>query len=119
MKYLFVLAGAAGVGPSPGSEEFMQMLGDYGKVTEAMAAAGVLVDSAPLQPPSMATTVRVRGGDRQVTDGPFAEIREELGGYYVVDCEDLDQAIHWAAQIPAARYGSVEVRPAMEMGPPS
>jgi len=119
MKYLLVLAGAPGVGPTPGSDEFMQMLADYGTVTEAMAAAGVLVDSAPLQPPSMATTVRVRGGERQVTDGPFAEIREELGGYYVVDCEDLDQAIDWAAQVPAARYGSVEVRPALTMGPPN
>ena len=119
MKYLFVLAGAAGVGPTPGSEEFMQMLTDYGAVTEAMAAAGVLIDSAPLQPASTATTVRVRGGERQVTDGPFAEIREELGGYYVVDCEDLDQALDWAAQIPAARNGSVEVRPALTMGSPN
>ena len=54
-----------------------------------------------------------------MTDGPFAEIREEVGGYYVLDCEDLGQAIEWAAQIPAARYGAVEVRPALTMGPPS
>jgi hypothetical protein len=113
MKYLLLLAGEAGVGPVPGSEEFMQMLADYQSATEAMAAAGVLVDSGPLQDPSNATTVRVRDGQRLVSDGPFAEIREQLGGYYVVDCADLDAALAWALTIPAVRYGSIEVRPLM------
>jgi hypothetical protein len=113
MKYLLLLAGEPGVGPEPGSDEFMQMLADYQSATEEMAAAGVLVDSGPLQDPSTATTVRVRDGERLVTDGPFAEIREQLGGYYVIDCADLDSAVDWAAKIPAVRYGSIEVRPLM------
>src|SRR4051812_26718711 len=115
MKYLVLLAGEAGSGPAPGSEEFMGMLADFGKTTDAMAAAGVLVDSGPLQDVSTATTVRVRDGKRLVMDGPFAEIREQIGGYYVLDCDNLDEAVDWAAQIPSARYGSVEVRPVIEM----
>lgn len=89
------------------------MLGDFARVTQAMGEAGVLVDSGPLQPPSTATTVRVRDGKRVLTDGPFAEIREQLGGYYVLQCDDLDTVVDWAAQIPSAKYGSVEVRPLM------
>jgi hypothetical protein len=117
MKYLVLLAGEAGSGPAPGSDEFMAMLGDFANVTQAMAGAGVLVDSGPLQEPSTATTVRVRDGKRLLFDGPFAEIREEIGGYYVLRCADLDEAVGWAAQIPSARYGSVEVRPIMELHP--
>jgi hypothetical protein len=114
MKYLLLLAGEPGVGPEPGSPEFMQMLADYGAATQAMASAGVLVDSGPLQDPSAATTLRVRDGEVVLTDGPFAEIREQLGGYFVLSCADLDAALGWAARIPAARYGSIEVRPLME-----
>ena len=83
----------------------------------AMADAGILVDSSPLQPPQTATTVRVRDGEMQLSDGPFAEIKEQLGGYYILDCGDLDTALRYAAAIPSARYGSVEVRPLMVMGP--
>lgn len=115
MKYLVLLAGEAGSGPAPGSDEFMAMLSDFGRVTDAMAAAGVLVDSGPLQDPARATTVRVRDGKRVVTDGPFAEIREQIGGYYVLEVTNLEEAIEWASQIPSARYGSVEVRPLMEI----
>jgi hypothetical protein len=92
------------------------MLRDYGAATREMASAGVLVDSGPLQPVTSATTVRVRDGEVQLADGPFAEIKEILGGYYVLECGDLDEALRWAAKIPAARYGSVEVRPLMQMG---
>ena len=74
MRYLCLLVGEPGMdGPVPGSPEFMQMLSDYQSATQAMAAAGVLVDSGPLQPPSSATTIRVRGGESLITDGPFAE----------------------------------------------
>jgi hypothetical protein len=93
----------------------MQMLSDYQSATQQMAAAGVLVDSGPLQPSSSATTLRVRDGEPVVTDGPFAEIKEQIGGYYVLDCADLDEALRWAAMIPAARYGAIEVRPLMVM----
>ena len=70
--------------------------------------------SAPLHPTSTATSVRVRGGKRLVTDGPFAETREQLGGYYLIDAKDLDEAIAIAERIPRARRGTVEVRPVIE-----
>jgi hypothetical protein len=116
MRYLCLLVGEPGMDvPVPGSAEFLQMLSDYQSATAAMAASGVLVDSGPLQPPSTATTLRVRDGEQVVTDGPFAEIKEQIGGYYVLDCADLDEALRWVAMIPAARYGAIEVRPLMVM----
>jgi hypothetical protein len=82
---------------------------------EAAQAGGVLVSGAGLQPPSTATTVRLRGGERLLTDGPFAETKEQLGGFYILDCKDLDEAVELAAKIPAAQHGSVEVRPIWEV----
>ena len=117
MKYIALLYGEPNAGPMPGTPEFMKMLGEFESATAAMADAGVLVDSSPLQPAQTATTVRVRDGEAQLSDGPFAEIREQLGGYYILDCEDLDTALRYAAMIPSARYGSVEVRPLMVIGP--
>ena len=76
---------------------------------------GQYVAANPLHPTSMATSVRVREGKRLVTDGPFAETREQLGGYFLVDARDLDEAIDLAGQIPGARLGTVEIRPVMEM----
>jgi hypothetical protein len=116
MKYIALLYGEPDAGPAPGTQEFMEMLGEFQSATAAMADAGVLVDSSPLQPPQTATTVRVRNGETRLSDGPFAEIKEQLGGYYILDCEDLDTALRYAAAIPSARYGSVEVRPLMVMG---
>ena len=83
------------------------MLGELESATAAMADAGILVDSSPLQPPQTATTVRVRDGEMQLSDGPFAEIKEQLGGYFILDCEDLDTALRYAAMIPVgqARVG--------------
>ena len=75
--------------------------------------AGVLRGGHGLQPTATATTVRVRDGERLLTDGPFAETKEQLGGYYLLDCKDLDEALDWAAKIPNAKDGSVEVRPVM------
>jgi hypothetical protein len=117
MKYMVLLYGEANAGPAPGTPEFMQMLDEFHSATTAMADGGVLLDSSPLQPPQTATTVRVRNGETQLTDGPFAEIKEQLGGYYILDCSDLDTALRYAAMIPSAKYGSVEVRPLMVMGP--
>jgi hypothetical protein len=114
MRYLCLLIGEPGLeGPAPGTPEFMQMLSDYQSATQAMEQAGVLVDSGPLQPDSSATTLRVRDGRPLVTDGPFAEIKEQIGGYYVLDCADLDDVLRWTAMIPAARFGAVEIRPVM------
>jgi hypothetical protein len=87
---------------------------------EEMAKAGVLIDCAPLQPPSAATTVQVRDGQTLLTDGPAAEIKEQFGGYPLIECTDLDEALKWAATIPTASDGSVEVRPVIEVvAPPS
>ena len=116
MRYLCLLVGEPDMeGPAPGTPEFTQMLSDYGAATQAMAAAGVLVDSGPLQPPGSATTIRVRDGETLVSDGPFAELKEQIGGYYILDCADLDETLRWAATIPAARFGAVEIRPVMMM----
>ena len=115
MRYMALLYGEPDAGPAPGTPEFTEMLGDFQSATAAMADAGVLVDSSPLQPPRAATTVRVRDGETQLSDGPFAEIKEQLGGYYILDCEDIDVALRYAAMIPSAKYGSVEVRPLMVM----
>jgi hypothetical protein len=116
MRYLCLLIGEPGIeGPVPGTPEFAQMLSDYESATQAMAGDGALVDSGPLQPPSSAATLRVRDGRPVVTDGPFAELKEQIGGYYVLECADLDEALLRAATIPAARYGAIEVRPLMVM----
>jgi hypothetical protein len=86
--------------------------------TEALAAAGQYLAGAPLHPPASATTVRVRDGKRLLTDGPFAETREHLGGYMLIEVEDLDAAIAVATRAPLARVATVEVRPVRE-GPPT
>ena len=82
--------------------------------TAIKESGGVHVSGAALQPTQTATTVRVKGDERIVTDGPFAETREVLGGYYLVDVPDLDAALDWAAKCPGAKFGSMEVRPVME-----
>ena len=117
MKYIALLYGEPDAGPTPGTPEFMEMLGEFQSATKAMADAGILLDSSPLQPPQTATTVRVRNGETQLSDGPFAEIKEQLGGYYILECGDLDEALGWAAKIPTAALGvgTVEVRPVIEM----
>jgi hypothetical protein len=84
-------------------------------VTDDFREEGVLVTNSPLHPVETATTVRVRDGDAELTDGPFAVTKEVLVGYYILDCGDLDQAVKRAARLPGARYGSIEVRPIMDM----
>ena len=85
----------------------------YAAFGEEMGAKGVLTGGERLQPAATATTVRVRDGERMLTDGPYAELKEQIGGYYVLECKDLDEALEWAAQIPEAAFGAVEVRPVM------
>jgi len=97
-------------------------LEDGRALNEAYAAFGqeardVIVAGEALHPTSTATTVRVRDGERLLTDGPFAETREQLGGFYIVDVADIDEAIKWAAKIPGAATGSVEVRPVVVWAP--
>ena len=87
------------------------MFAEYGRFTQDLKAAGKLRAGEPLQPSHSATTVRVRDGKTLTTDGPYAETREQLGGFYVLEADNLDEAVAWAARIPSALIGSVEVRP--------
>jgi hypothetical protein len=91
--------------------EGQRIIAEYNKFTTDLQASGKLVGSNRLQSTANATTVRVRDGKTQLTDGPFAETREQLGGYYLIEAKDLDEATKIAAKIPSARYGSIEVRP--------
>ena len=84
---------------------------EYGSTPRICRAAGILVGATQLQPASTATVVRVADGKTLTTDGPFAETKEVLGGYYLIDVDTLDEALEWAAKIPSARYGHIEVRP--------
>jgi hypothetical protein len=99
----------------PGTEdERNAMFAEFGRYTQSLIDAGVLVGDDPLQPPDSATTVRLQGGEALTTDGPFAETKEWLGGYYKIRSESLDEALEWAAKIPSLQGGgSVEVRPVM------
>jgi hypothetical protein len=90
------------------------MYAEYAQFAEDMGRRGMMIDGAELRPTTAATTVRVRDGRALVTDGPFAETKEQLGGYFVLDCESIDDAIEAAGRIPSARNGSIEVRPLVE-----
>jgi hypothetical protein len=98
-----------------GDAEREQCYGESAQFTHELNAKGQYLAAAPLYPTSTATSVRVRDGKRLVTDGPFAETREQLGGYFLVDANDLDEAIGIAGRIPGARFGTVEVRPVIEL----
>ena len=88
---------------------------EYFAYTTSVREKGQFVDGAPLQPTTTATSVRVRNGETLVTDGPFAETKEQLGGFYLVEAESVDEAIELASRIPSARLGTIEVRPVMEI----
>jgi len=94
-----------------------KILGEYHAYTESISKSGHFVGGNALQPTHTATTVRVRQGKIATTDGPFAETKEQLGGYYLLKARDLNEAIQLASRIPGARFGSVEVRPIMEFDP--
>lgn len=100
--------------PKPETDEFMQMLDGYQKFSDAVQADGVFVAGEALDSISTATTLKVRGGQQHITDGPLAETKEVLGGYYLLDYMNLDEAIACAAKIPSATYGCVEIRPIMK-----
>lgn len=86
----------------------------YNAYSKALADAGIARGGAGLQPPRDATTIRLRNGTRQVQDGPFADTKEKLGGFFVIEVPDLDKALEWAARCPSASTGSVEVRPSLQ-----
>ena len=111
MQYLLLIYDAENSGPKPGTPEFDDFIQSYGKLSEEVKQKGIMLSANALDGVSTATTVRVRNGEVRTTDGPFAETKEQLGGYYLLDCKDLDEAIEYAAKIPSAVFGSVEVRP--------
>lgn len=96
-------------------EEREQCYGESAEVAHALSVKGQYLAASPLQPVATATSIRVRDGKPLVTDGPFAETREQLGGYFLVDAKNLDEAIEIAAQLPGARKGTVEIRPIVEV----
>lgn len=102
--------------PDPSTPEFGPIMAGYMKFGEETDAAGVYVAGEPLEPTSTATSVQVRDGEILTTDGPFAETKEQLGGFYILECETLDEAIAWAAKIPHATSGTIEVRPVPNFG---
>ena len=115
MQYLLMIYAEEKVVNDMGQEELQRFSGEYMKFTHEIRASNNLVGGDALQPISTATTVRVRNGKAQRTDGPFAETREQLGGYYLIEANDLDEACALAARIPSARLGSIEVRPVRPM----
>jgi hypothetical protein len=115
MKYLLLIYADEAGQRTASQEQIGQMIAAYGAYTEATKKAGVHVDSNRLRPAAAGTTVRVRNGKTEVLDGPYAETKEQLGGYYMIDVPDLDAALSWAARCPGASHGAMEVRPIWTM----
>jgi hypothetical protein len=118
MRYLLLIYGEES-STATDPAEMERVMNEYWAYEDAVKSAGVKQASEALQDSSTATTVRVKDTERVVTDGPFAETREVLGGFYLLDVPDLDAALDWAARCPGAKYGSIEVRPIMEYEAPS
>lgn len=114
MKYLLMIYENEKLQESMSEEAQREMYSEYFTYTESLQKAGNYVAGEALQPTATATTVRIRDGKRLTTDGPFAETREQLGGFFLVEAKNLDEAIALASRIPGARTGSIEVRPVVE-----
>jgi len=112
MQYMLLIHSNETAEPNGSDRE--AMLQRYFAFSQEVRDAGKYVSAGELQPTATATTVRVRNGEALVTDGPFAETKEQLGGYYLLDCANIDEAIAYAAKIPSAEHGSIEVRPLVE-----
>lgn len=111
MKYMLLMYASESTAANFDPQELQQVQQNWFALLKDTKEAGVLVTNNGLAPIANATTVRVRDGKTLTTDGPFAETHEQLGGFFILDCKDLDEAIGWAARIPHAKYGSVEIRP--------
>ena len=115
MQYALLIYSAEDAWAALTEDERNGLHAEYGALTQELQSAGVMVSGAPLEAIGTATTVRARGGETLTTDGPFAETKEQLGGFYIVDVESLDEALEWAAKVPSVRHGSIEVRPVAQM----
>lgn len=114
MRYMLLIYSAESDEGRLSEQEMGELMEAYGQFHEEIAKSGVMQSAERLQPTATATTVRVRSGDVSTTDGPFAETKEQIGGFYQIDVADLDEAIAWARKIPTAAYGSIEIRPIWE-----
>jgi hypothetical protein len=114
VRYLLLLNTTEEEPPQPGSPRARELYEAYRAANEPMAAAGVLQECNPLAALASTTTIRVRDGQTLLTDGPAAEIKEHLGGFAIIECTDFDEAVKWAATMPAAADASVEVRPIVD-----
>lgn len=114
MRYLLLIYTPEDEDLEATPQERDAVLQQYLAFSRRAREAGVMLGGDELQPATTATTVRVREGKTLLSDGPFAETKEQLGGYYMLDCPNLDEALEWAAQIPGAQRGSIEVRPLVE-----
>ena len=119
MRYALLIYANEQEWAAQSEEQGQAQFDEYMAFTKDIVDRGLMNGGEALQPTSTATTVRVRNGETLTTDGPFAETKDQLGGFYLVDCKDLDEAIEVAAGIPDARRGSIEVRPIMEVDMPS
>jgi len=116
MKYIALIYSEPQEMPAYGTPAFEAAMAEWGALNKTYEDAGIMVAGEPLEAATTATRVEVRDGKTATMDGPFAETKEQLGGYYVLDCKDLDEAIRYAAMIPVARYGTIEVRPIANLG---
>jgi hypothetical protein len=119
MKYILLIHTDERAFAALSEAERQQIFGEYMQLTQQIRSSGHWLAGAPLHPASSAKSVRIRGGKPIVTDGPFAETREQLGGYFLIEANDLDEAIGIAARTPGARLGTVEVRPVVEAAAPA
>src|SRR5262245_5837391 len=115
MKYALLIYAAEGNWARMSKEEQGRVYSEYMTYSTELKKSGKMLSCEPLDPTSTATTIRVRNGKRTTTDGPFADTKEQLGGIYVIDVKDLNEAMAWAEKIPDARVGSIEIRPLMNV----
>src|SRR5690242_6435150 len=111
MKYLLLMYAAKSVTAEFSKEDWEAETQTWLKFNEEMEASGALISTSGIPRGAGTTTVRVRDGETLTTDGPFAETHEQLGGYFIFECKNLEEAVRWAEKIPTAKYGSIEVRP--------
>jgi hypothetical protein len=114
MRYLLLLYGDESQWENASPEDIQREMEAYQAFDNEVREAGVFVAGEGLEPTNAATTLRIRGGETSLTDGPFAETREQLGGFYVLECKDRDEAVTWASKVPQGTEGSVEIRPVID-----
>ncbi len=118
MRYMLIILGDESRFASLSDEERAANGARWADYTKELVESGAFVSGDGLQSVTTATTLRVQNGERVLTDGPFAETKEQIGGFYVIECKDLDEAIDWAAKLPHAEHGTTEIRPVMEYEDP-